>query len=56
MELRNNLWFINRFLCNIVEMWVVSAKSKVVDREILDKVSKNIMTRNKLVFDRLAEI
>lgn len=34
----------------------MSDKSKVVDREILDKVSKNIMTRNKLVFDRLAEI
>ena len=34
----------------------MSDKSKVVDREVLDKVSKNILTRNKLVFDRLAEI
>ena len=36
-------------------MWVMSDKS-IVDRKVLGKVSKNIMTRNKLVFDRLAEI
>ena len=31
-------------------------KSKGIDNETLDKVAKEIMTRNKMVFDRLAEI
>ena len=34
----------------------MSNKSKAVDEEVLGKVAKDIMTRNKLVFDRLAEI